>query len=103
MMHFKPFYVHRYSAPGKLPNREPRAFTALISPKKDDHTSVLVQVTFCNPKDQFCKRIGREMAALTEKKPTRKKDLPRLLGALCEVCNFDEDEHNFYYVWKYVV
>lgn len=98
----KPFYVHRHWQ-GKLANRHPRGFTAYVTEDPENPHNAVVQATFCHPMDQFCKRIGREMAALTEKKPIRKKDLPRLLGALCEVCNFDEDEHNFYYVWKYVV
>lgn len=102
-MSFKPFYVHRYMVPGKLPNRAPRAFTAYITPKDDHHVNV--QGTFCAPKDQFCKRLGREFAARATSETVRKRDLPRFLAAMSAVCEFDDDarQESWFYTLKYIV
>ena len=104
-MSFKPFYVHRYLAPGKLPNRNPRAFTAKISEHAFKPDMVIMQATFCSPKDQFCKKLGREYAARAEIVEVKKRDIPRWLAALAEVCAFNRGRtpEEWYYVYKYVV
>jgi len=102
---FKPFYVHRFYAPCKLTNRHPRGFTAMVSPVKDDHSVVQLQATFCSPKDQFCRKTGRRVAAEATAEIIKKKDLPRWLAALSLVCQFtdESDVRNWFYTYKYIV
>lgn len=100
---FKPFYIHRFREPGKLPNRVPRAFTAMVSPS-DDPAKVKIQATFCSPKDQFCRKDGRKYAAEASVVELNKRELPRMMAALAHVCEFQQDkEQDWYYVLKYIV
>ena len=96
MSTFKPFFIHRHHAPGHLPNRSPRGFTALISPAINtdqigvNDRMVNMQVTFCSPKDQFVKKEGRRLAALAKIETLNKRDVPRMLAALSKVTH-----HNY--------
>ena len=95
---FKPFYIHRHHPPGKMPNRNARGFTALISPcvieqfdpesgekigERVDHRQVNVQVAFCSPKDQFVKELGRQFAMSAKIETINKRELPELMNT-CE-------------------
>jgi hypothetical protein len=102
---FKPFFVHRFREPGKLPNRTPRAFTAMVSPHPTDSNKLEVRGTFCSPKDQFCRKTGRKFAADATPLTINKRELPHLLASLAEVCDFKEDskQSNWYYTLKYIV
>lgn len=102
---FKPFYIHRHHPAGKLPNRSPRGFTALISPSSIER-SVNMQVTFCSPKDQFVKKEGRRLAALAKIETINKRDVPRMFAALSQVTMHDWDEQmekNWYWVLKHLI
>lgn len=102
-MSFKPFYIHRYHQPGKLPNRHTRGFTAMVSPITEDNSKVRVQAALCSPKDQFCKRLGREQAARNSSMDIPKWQLPRVLAALKTTTGVESTESDFYYTLKYVV
>lgn len=100
-MSFKPFYVHKFRQPGKLPNRFPRAFTAFISPNSGDDRKVDMQVTFCAPKDQFSKKQGRSYAAKAPVETFNKRDVPKILSVLAATCNFDGQDWT--YTYKYML
>lgn len=114
---FKSFYIHRHHPAGKLPNRAPRGFTALISPATTtfefggditnvDHRHTFMQVAFCSPKDQFNKKEGRKFAAQAKVEKINKRDVPRMLAALSQVTQHDWDEqmeHNWYWVLKHLI
>lgn len=102
---FKPFYIHRHYPAGKLPNRNPRGFTALISPSAIGR-HVNMQVTFCSPKDQFVKKDGRRLAALAKIESINKRDVPRMLAALSGVTQHNWAETNeecWYWVLKHLI
>lgn len=100
----KSFFIHRCHNPGKIPHSVSRGFTAHIKQNPLDDTSVLVSVSFCNPKDEFNKKIGREQAMQGTYEPFNKKDVPTILAA----CNHTMWKHTateaseFYYVYKYM-
>ena len=100
----KPFYVHRHFQ-GKLPNREPRGFTALVQENPENTRQLDIQVSFCAPKDQFNKKLGREFAAQAPIKTINKRQLPRMMAALGIVCAMEEEGKAEYwnYILKYVV
>jgi hypothetical protein len=100
---FKPFYIHRFHRPGKLPSRVSRGFTALITPIEGDLNKVKVQGTFCSHKDQFSRKLGREQAARNEAVEINKRELPRFLAACNSALGVEYTESQFYYTLKYVV
>lgn len=103
---FKPFFIHRHQPAGKLPNRNPRGFTALISPDLGNHRMVHMQVTFCSPKDQFVKKEGRRLAAEAAIETLNKRDVPRMLAALSTLTQHSWPEQNeecWYWVLKHLI
>lgn len=79
---FKPFYVHYNRGPGKLPNRTPRGFTALVSPHPDHAHLAVMQGTFCSPKDEFNKKEGRSRAVVATMMEVKRREVPRMLSAM---------------------
>jgi hypothetical protein len=115
---FKPFFIHRHHPAGKMPNRNPRGFTALISPvvgiNSDfgderniaDMRFVQMQVVFCSPKDQFVKKEGRRLAAEAHIESINKRDVPRMLAALSVLTKhneFETQETDWYWVLKHLI
>ena len=113
---FKPFYIHRHHPAGKMPNRNPRGFTALISPAivdggpdGDNYVEdrfVNMQVVFCSPKDQFVKKEGRRLAAEAHIETINKRDVPRMLAALSALTKhneFESQETDWYWVLKHLI
>ena len=100
-MSFKPFFVHKFRQPGKLPNRFPRAFTAKIAPDVSDPRKVTMSVTFCAPKDQFSKKLGRSYADKAPAEIVNKRDVPKLLAVCAATCNFDPQDWT--YTYKYML
>ena len=102
---FKPFFIHRHHPAGKMPNRNPRGFTALISPSSMDR-HVNMQVVFCSPKDQFVKKEGRRLAAEAHIESINKRDVPRMLAALSALTKhneFETQENDWYWVLKHLI
>lgn len=102
-MSFKPFYIHRYHQPGKLPNRHTRGFTAFVSPINGDNQHVQIQASLCSPKDQFSRKLGRQHAETTTAEVIRKRDLPNILALLDRTRGVESSEQNFMYTLKYIV
>lgn len=102
----KDFFVHRYHNPGKVPHSVSRGFTAHIKEYPADHNQVYMSVAFCNPKDEFNKKIGRQTAMNGTYEIIKKRDVPRMLAA-CYTTMYRMSENiredNFYYVFKYIV
>jgi hypothetical protein len=104
-MTFKPFFVHAHHEAGRMTNAHPRGFTAYV--KQDDHQANYVQVSasLCSPRDQFIKAEGRRIALAAPIKTINKRDLPRLLSALGQLCELDykAEQSKWYYILKFVV
>lgn len=100
---FKPFFIHRNHAPGKMSSRQSRGFTLKISPYPEDDKIALVQGTLCSPKDEFCKRLGRSQAEQSKPEKINKRDVPRLLAAMSASCGWAEDSREYNYVLKYFI
>lgn len=99
---FNTFYIHKNRGPGKLPNREPRGFTLMVSPHANQRL-IECRGAFCSPKDQFSKKEGRSRAALADVKLIKKRELPRLLYAMDAYAKGDTTESDWNYTLKYVV
>ena len=106
---FKPFIIHyNPHRPGKRPNNHAiRGYTAYIQPATGDSRSCVVSVALCSPKDQFCKKLGRETALGAVQQTINKRDLPRVLVDLDNKCHgFTWTTGRTYardYVLKYVI
>jgi len=105
-MPFKPFFIH-FNRPAfknatSKERHSPRGFTAYISPGTKPR-EVSVQATFCSHRDEFVKKLGRELAMKAEVAQLNPRDLPKLLAAMTEVCQYTANEKMYMYVLKYVV
>lgn len=101
---FKPFYVHLNKGPGKMPNRTPRGFTAKVSPHPDDPRKTIMQGTFCSPKDEFNKKQGRATADKAVTTEINRRDVPRMLAAMAQVCGYEmHTDRTYLYVLKNMV
>jgi hypothetical protein len=104
---FKPFYIHRHSnlrGFNAIERNMPWAFTAKVEPCKESSREVLVAVTFCSQKDQFCKATGR--AEVEQQSFTRinTRHLPKYLAEQdAKVFGGGCSDMAFNYVLKYVV
>ena len=103
----KPFYIHfqrpvSKDAHGALKHK-PRGFTALIKENPDDARTVLMQVTFCSTRDQFCKKTGRQEADLAKTEAINKRRVPELLNACVGACQGITEPNHYDYVWKYML
>lgn len=103
---FKSFFVHENRGPGKLPNRFPRGFTAYIAP--NDERTVKLSIAFCSPKDQFCKRTGRDTAQATQPVVMNKREVPQALAdAFNKIYGYDSGygypESAYLYTLKHMV
>ena len=90
-----------------MPNRNPRGFTALISPT-NSHRFVHMQVVFCSTKDQFVKKEGRRLAAEAHIETINKRDVPRMLAALSTLTkhapyDIETTENEWYWVLKHLI
>ena len=100
----KPFYVHRHGRPGKVSSRFARGFTVYVEENPINSHEVNVGVAFCSPKDQFCKRIGREYAKSAEIKTINKRKLPKMLAAVATVAGDAlTSEKNWEYLYKFML
>lgn len=103
---FKPFFVHVQTFHRKPYNKHtPVGFTAYVSPNNNPRLCNL-QVTFCSPKDQFCKKEGRSQAMQAPVEVVNKRDLPMWV-ARCNDVLYRKAEwtpsNTYYYLLKYVV
>lgn len=101
-MTFKSFFVHYNRGPGKLPHSQSRGFTAFVEQVDHSPRQCLVQITFCSPKDQFCKKDGRKNAQMSRVECINKRQLPAVLEHAHFLCA-GEDSDDYNYVLKYVV
>lgn len=100
---FKPFFIHRNHAPGKMRNSHPRGFTALVSPTNDPR-KVAMAVTFCSPKDEFSKKEGRKQANdLNKTEIINARAVAGLLASCATLCHLDTREQDFHYVYKHML
>lgn len=102
---FKSFFVHGNHQPGHLPNRAPRGFTAFIQPT-DSPRVVRMNVTFCSPKDEFNKKIGRAEAMKEDGAVLiNKRHVPDMLAKVAKLCDLipDPDETYYMYVLKRMI
>lgn len=102
---FKSFYVHQHHN-NKCDKRDnaPRGFTLSVQQDPNQARNVLVQGAWCSNKDNFSRKIGRDTAGKAEVKSINKRELPKLLAQMAHVCGFNEVvDHDFYYVWRYVI
>lgn len=101
---FKPFFVHHHHQPGKLSNRHPRGFTALIEDAADNKY-ISMRVALCSPKDQYSRKQGRSYAQQSRQELIPKRDVPRILAGLEYICELSDEitESNWYYVYKYML
>lgn len=86
---FKPFFFHHDELRGMskqtlkelstVQRHRPRGFTMFVQPS-DNPRMIKVQVAMCSPKDNFCKKIGREQALQHEIKEINARDLPKTIG-----------------------
>lgn len=99
---FKPFYVHYnpYLPGVKLKSFHNRGFTAKLSPTEDN--KVVLQVALCSPKDQFCKRVGREVADEADELIISKTAVPGVLAKLSEY-SFPVNDREFFFVFRYLL
>lgn len=105
---FKPFFVHYNRNITKNSHgwekHSPRGFTAYIQPDPNNLRNVLMQLTFCSPKDQFSKKEGRSQVHQTKVEIVNKRDVPKMLaGATSLVENRRLLDSRYYYILKYVV
>ena len=103
-MAFKSFFVHINSGlTGKLPNRKSRGATIHVSPAPSG--KALVRASFCSPKDEFHKKIGREKALLDEGIEVSLREVPRLMALYANGVVGAEyvTESYFYYTLKRMV
>lgn len=104
---FKPFFFHYNKAPGKLPNKVPRGFTVHFKPSDVSQRHVWMSVAWCNPKDEFNKKIGRETALQKDYKLVLIRMVPGLIVGCVDTCNADLPWHlegqepNYYWIYKY--
>jgi len=99
---FKPFFVHEHRAPGKLSNRGPRGFTIFVGPDQHIKGNILVSATWCSPKDQFVKRIGREKAVEAFPVSMKATALPLYIANCHNTvwnCSYNQPEQ-FFYLFK---
>ncbi len=105
-MSFKPFFVHRHSGPGKLPNRNPRGFTLYVSPDPLHERNIIVRTAWCSPKDQYCKKTGRSQAmASAYTTILNRRELPMHVASnefFCGLSSFI-DVNAWQYIYKYVL
>lgn len=107
---FKPFYIHkqtRLKETGKF-----RGFSAYIEPS-EDHRKVLIKITYCSRKDEFCRKKGREALAQMESKEINSRTLPAALdeawlkcyglSAVVNVGHSSNMYNMFNYVLRYVI
>ena len=98
---FKPFFVHQYREPGKLPNRQPRGFTVWVTPDQHIKGNILVNTAWCSPKDEFSKKKGREQAMNSWPISMRPQQLPvHLSNCSKNVWGYASPEDAFYYLFK---
>lgn len=98
---FKPFFVHQYREPGKLPNRSPRGFTVWVTPDQHIKGNILVNTAWCSPKDEFSKKKGREQAMNSWPISMRPQQLPvHLVNCFSNVWGYPNQEKDFYYLFK---
>jgi len=102
-MSFRPFFIHGFNQPGPLSSRCARGFTLLVSPNPDDSRQVRVQGTWCSPKDQFTKKLGRSYATNAQPEVLNKRNLPRLVVDSYAACGLETTEQDQLYLLKYVV
>ena len=108
---FKPFFVH-YNPymPEKMTSKHPRGFTAYIEGNKKDTSNVDIRITYCNPKDQFCKAIGRSVSKLSDTVFTvSKRALVPFIAEGAVIVNggcesdIKEEIRNWNYLYKYLL
>jgi hypothetical protein len=58
-MNFKPFFIHRFNN-NKDITRGIRGVTVYISPSDTGMHDVQVRMAFCQHRDMYCKKTGRE-------------------------------------------
>ena len=98
---FKPFFVHfNKSKHGDARwMRYPRGFTAYVK-STENPREISVQLIYCSPKDQFCKKTGRELVMKKEPILMNPRSLQKLLELAAEQCN---SWTRFEYLYKYMV
>lgn len=102
---FKPFYIHKQThvAHGKY-----KGFSAYIEPAEDQR-KVLIKITYCSKKDEFCKRKAREQLARMESKEINSRAIVRELDKAWYTCldaalpTYGEQWSGFNYVMRYVI
>jgi hypothetical protein len=95
----KPFFVHGHHVPRRNhPCWHPKGFTAYVSFGSTDD-KVKLSATFCSPKDNFSKKLGRENALVAEVVEVNKSDIPRIMAALAGHCRLP---NQYDYLDKYL-
>jgi len=101
---FKPFFVHLNPyPPGKLGGKHPRGATIYVSPDPDNAQNAIMQATFCNPKDQFCKKEGRSQAMQGTKVSFNKRKIPEMVGKVAMVVHHEESLPFFTHYYNYLL
>lgn len=100
---FKPFFVHSFWPSGtKLPRNTSRGFTAYIEPDPEDYRFVYIRGTACSPKDQFCKKVGRQVCLSKTPDRVNKRDIPGFLEMNATLLNIPLPRNGFTYIYKYM-
>lgn len=65
---------------------------------------IKVQVAMCSPKDNFCKKVGREQALQHEIKEINARDLPKTIADYMAKTTWGRGHETQYtYMLKYVI